>query len=179
MKRNHVVLIAGMGSSIAWRINPWSAWARKMQKRFEAHYKGRPDVKIWALSADGSGEKQAFDAIIADHQKGLLDTVSGGGHSNGDRDWLRGCERLYARGILIPYGFGIDMTLGEFGAEVMGNHRVYEEFHGVLQTADFHPSFKQSGGIHIYHETKVGHTASANLQWVQDKIFAGVTGAIK
>ena len=179
MKRSHIVLIAGLGSSILWSVNPWSAWARKMQQRFEAHYKGRPDVKIWALSADGSGEKRAFDAITSDHQKGQLGTVSGGGHSNGDRDFLRGAERLYARGIQIPYAFGIDMTLGEFGAEVFGNIRVYEEFHGVLETADFHPSFKQSGGIHRYHETKAGHTASANLQWVQNRIFDSITGVIK
>lgn len=179
MTRSHIVLIAGLGSSIAWPFNPWSAWARKMQKRFSDHYKGRKDVVIWALSADGSGEKRAFDAIIADHQKGLLDKVCGGGHSNGDRDFLRGNERLYARGIQVPYGFGIDMTLGEFGAEVFGNIRVYEEFHGVLETADFHPSFKQTGGKHIYHETKVGHTASANLQWVQNRIFDNITGVIK
>ena len=178
MKRNHIVLIAGLGSSMFWSVNPWSAWARKMQKRFEAHYKGRQDVKIWAVSADGAGEKQAFDAIVADHQKGFLDTVCGGGHSNGDRDFLRGNERLYARGIQVPYAFGIDMTLGEFGAEVFGNIRIYEEFHGVLETADFHPSFKQSGGQHLYHETKVGHTASANQAWVQDRIFHSIKKAI-
>jgi hypothetical protein len=184
MKRSHICLIAGLGSSILWPVNPWSAWARKLKSRFEGHYTAhgvirRPDIVIWAVSADGSGEKKMFDTIIADHQKGLLDTVCGGGHSNGDRDWLRGAERLYARGIQIPYGFGIDMTLGEFGAEVFGNHRVYEEFHGVLETADFHPSFKQSGSVHRYHETKVGHTASANLQWVQDRIFDNITKVIK
>jgi hypothetical protein len=179
MKRSHIVLIAGLGSSIAWRWNPWSAWARKMQARFDAHYKGRPDVKVWAVSADGAGEKPAFDAIVSDHQKGQLGTVAGGGHSNGARDWLRGGERLYARGIQIPFGFVIDMTLGEFGAEAFGNMRILEEFHGVLETADFHPSFKQSGCSHRYHETKAGHTASANLKWVQDRIFAGVTEAVK
>lgn len=179
MKRNHIVLIPGLSSSILWSLNPWSAWARKLQTRFNRHYENRKDVRIWAVSADGAGEKLAFDTIISDHQKGLLDTVSGGGHSNGARDWLRGSERLYARGIQIPYGFGIDMTLGEFGAEVFGNHRVYEEFHGVLETADFHPSFKQSGGVHRYHETKVGHTASANLAWVQNRIFDSITGVIK
>jgi hypothetical protein len=179
MSRSHIVLIAGLGSSIAWPFNPWSAWARKMQKRFADHYKGRQDVKIWALSADGAGEKPAFDAIVSDYQKGQLGTVSGGGHSNGFRDWLRGSERLYARGILIPYGFGIDMSLGEFGAEAFGNMRILEEFHGVLETADLHQSFKQSGSSHRYHETKTGHTASANLQWVQNRIFDGVTGAVK
>lgn len=175
VKMNHVVLIAGLGSSLFWPVNPWSAWARKMKKRFDQHYAYRKDVTVWSLSADGNGEKPARDAVLADHRKGNLGIVCGGGHSNGDRDWLFIAQAFYAAGIPIPYAFGIDMTLGEFGAEVYGNTNIYEEFHGVLQKADFHSSFK---GKHIYHETKTGHTASANLGWVQDAIFKGVTGAI-
>ena len=180
-EQHHIVLIAGLGSSIFWRWNRWSKWARDMEARFRSHYRKRVGVNVWAVSSDGAGEKIAFDAIIKDHQRGVLGRVAGGGHSNGDRDFLRGCERLYARGIPVEYGFGIDMTLGEFGAEVFGNIRHYEEFWAGLQKADLHESFKNRFDFHDIDKIEkrnVGHTEAASLPWVQNTIFKRITQVI-
>lgn len=180
MRRSHIVLIAGLGSSMFWSFNPWSKWARDMQARFQRHY--GDDVKVWALSADGAGEKPALEAIMADHAAGRLGTVVGGGHSNGDRDWLFMAQALNGAGIPVPYGFGIDMTLGEMGAKVYGNTAHYDEFWAGLQKADFDASFK---GVHKFHDVdritgrNVSHTAAASLPWVQNRIFGMVTGAVK
>lgn len=182
MKTDHIVLIAGLGSSWFWRWNRWSKWARDMESRLGRHYAGRRDVRIWAVSSDGTREKEAFDAIIADHRRGTLGKVVGGGHSNGDRDFLKGCERLYANRISVAYGFGIDMTLGEFGAQIFGNIEFYEEFWAGLQKADKHPSFS---GKFVFHDVdaierrNVGHTESASLPWVQNTIFKNITRAIR
>jgi hypothetical protein len=73
MKRSHIVLISGLGSSILWSLNPWSAWARKLQSRFQLHYQGRQDVRVWAVTADGAG------AGLADGE----DFGSGGGDGFG------------------------------------------------------------------------------------------------
>lgn len=179
---HHIVLIAGLGSSLFWKFNPWSKWARDMKARFDRHYAGRKDVTVWAVSSDGAGEKPALAAIMANHAKGRLGTVVGGGHSNGDRDWLFMAQALNGAGIGVPYGFGIDMTLGELGAKVYGNTAHYDEFWAGLQTADFDASFKGTKrffDVDKINGGNVGHTASASLPWVQNRIFGKVTEAVR
>ena len=167
---NHIVLITGLGSSIPWFGYFWTRWARKLQKRLEKFYALRKDVTIHRVSADGRFERKAFDAIRADRRKGRLGDIAIVGHSNGFRDGLRQAEALYPH-TPIRYFAGIDMTLGEFGALAYGNIEYLDEFHGVLQRADFHASFRQNKRIHRYQETKAAHTASASLPWVQNHIF--------
>lgn len=180
--QSHIGLLAGLGSSLFWSCNPWSAWARTQEVRLKRHYKDRKDVVIHAVSSDLSGERRMREAVLNDHRKGLLKTVVGGGHSNGARDWLFVSQAFHAAGIQIPYAFAIDMTLGEFGAEVYGNTNQYDEFWAGLQKADFHASF--TGNHKIYDVDKiekrnVGHTPAASLPWVQDRIFQQITEAVQ
>ena len=177
MPRHHIGLITGLGSSVPGLGAIWTKWARSLQRRLKKHYKGRNDVVTHRVSSDGNGEKQFFDAVLTDAHAGNLGVVTGAGHSNGSRDWLFGAKMLYP-GTEIPYLGLIDMTLGEYGAEAYGNIKVLDEFHGVLETVDFHPSFAANGGVHNYMETGLGHTASANAKSVQDQIFNRITAII-
>ena len=177
---HYIGLMAGLGSSPLWEINPWSKWARKLKKRFNKFYEGRNDVKIYAFSSDFSFEKPFFRAVRDDYEKGNLGTLTGAGHSIGSAEWLLQAEALYSQ-IDIPYLGLIDMTRGDeaiFGAKAYGNIKFLDEFHGKLETIDFHPSFEKNGSIHKYHEINKGHTATANDKKVQNRIFKQITQLI-
>lgn len=183
MTRNHIILITGLFSSIPILGYVWTVWARMLQKRLTKHYAGRVDcgirtgVIIHRVSADGRGEKKAFDAVRLDRKRGVLGKVAIVGHSNGFRDGLRGAELLHPL-TEVCFFAGIDMTLGENGAEVFGNISNFIEFHGVLEYADLHKSFHPTPKNYSLRETERGHTASASLAWVQDIIFRGITSRI-
>lgn len=150
--RHHVILIAGLGSSIPF-LWPWfSGWARKVEKaaRREINVPSGDDMVIHIVSSDGRAEKKAQDAVLADQRKGVLGKVIVGGHSNGARDALRTCQLFYPE-IEVGYAFCIDMTLAENGCLAFGNIHILDEFWAALNInevkrdggrVDFHPSFK-------------------------------------
>lgn len=180
MKQHYIGLMAGLGSSPLWSINPWSKWTRKLEKRFTQFYAGREDVKIHAFSSDFSLEKPFFRTVRDDYEAGNLGILTGAGHSIGSAEWLLHAEALYPK-IEIPYLGLIDMTKGDetvFGAKAYGNIKFLDEFHGILETIDFHPSFEEKGNKHKYHEINKGHTATANDKGVQDRIFKKITKLI-
>jgi hypothetical protein len=175
MKIHMIGYMAGLTSSFLWRFNPFSSWARKLHARTSKHYAGRKDVQVYSFSADGKGERAFFDKVWELHKQGLLAGVYGGGHSNGARDWLLAAKSMPR--IQVDYLGLIDMALFDdvFGAVAGANIEHIDEFHGVLEYVNYGKDFK---GTKTLQETKVGHTASANQKWVQDRIFDQITRRI-
>jgi len=167
---NHVILITGLGSSIPFIGRIWTAWARKLENRFKAHFKGRKDITITRVSADGNGEAKALNLLRRDKTNGTLGKVAIIGHSNGFRDGLNMAASI--RNSPIDFFGGIDMTLGEFGAQAYGNIKLFHEYHAQLAYADFHHTFDKSN--HHIWEIRKDHTAAASDRFVQNNIFENV-----
>lgn len=174
---NHIIMVTGLGSSLPWIGRIWTVWARKLEKRFETHYKGRKDVKITRVSADGKGEAAALNLLRRDKTKGTLGKVAIIGHSNGFRDGLNMAATIKAD---VDYFAGIDMTLGEFGAEATNNIQLFHEFravYGTKENADFAKDFDMSK----YKQWSIRnfHTAAASDKFVQATIFNTIKGIIQ
>ena len=171
--KHYIGLMAGLGSSPLWEYNPWSKWARTMEERLKNHFDGRPDIQIKAFSSDFAFDKPFFRQVRDSFDEGELGILTGAGHSVGSAEWLLHAEALYPQ-VDIPYLGLIDMTKGDeaiFDAKAYGNIKYLDEFHGVLETIDFHPSFDKDENTHKYHEIGKGHTETANDKNVQDRIF--------
>lgn len=164
---NHLVLISGLGSSLSFFGARYRAWARKLEKRLGP----LPWTTVYEVSSDGSGEKDALQAIVKDKARGRVIII---GHSNGARDGLFMATMFHYMNIKVDYFASLDMTLGEFGAEAHGNIQYLDEFHARLQTVDFHPSFKPSAANYHKWEINSGHVAMASHPTVQDRIYKKV-----
>lgn len=174
---HQVVFVTGLASSIPFIGRIWQAWAYRLEKLLIKKIGRRSDVTITICSSDGRGEKKALDLIRRTRDHGNLESVCIVGHSNGFRDGLRMCEALYPD-TKIDYFAGIDMTLGEFGAEAYGNIQLFHEFHAVLEKADFHKSFKKTKKNYQYTRIRKGHTAAASDTFVQETIAGHIAGVI-
>lgn len=169
MSRHHIVLITGLGSSLPVIGAIWTAWARKMEKRFRKHYRGRKDVTVTRVSADLTGEARALDLLRKDIRSGQAGRICIAGHSNGFRDGLLIAEAL--RPYPVAYFAGIDMTLGDGNAKVTGNIKLLHEFHAVLGWAKIGDSFKKTAATYRDWQINKGHTRAASDRLVQDTIF--------
>jgi hypothetical protein len=174
MRSVHVIgLVTGLGSSLPLIGGIWTAWARKLEKRFDKKYPDDSDVVIIRCSSDGSGEAKLFNVIFRLHTQGLLGRVCIAGHSNGVRDSLIEIEKFYANGITVDYMAAIDQALLDdfFSSEAWGNILQLDEFHARLEYVNIHSTFKKAKRPHRIYEVKKGHTAAASDPFVQDRIF--------
>ena len=172
---NHIIIITGLGSSIPFIGRIWTAWARKLEDRFNAHFKGRKDITIKRVSADGNGEAKALNQLRRDKTNGTLGKIAIIAHSNGFRDGLNMAASI--RNSPVDFFAGIDMTLGEFGALAYGNIKLFHEYHAQLAYANFHHTFDKSN--HHIWEIRKGHTAAASDLFVQNNIFGNVVNVME
>lgn len=181
MRSVHVIsLVTGLGSSIPLFGGIWTAWARKLEKRFKAKYPDESDVLIMRASSDGNGEDKIFKAIFQLYKQGLLGKVCCVGHSNGVRDTLLEIETLYPHKVQFDYVAAIDQALLDsfFSSEAWGNILHLDEFHAKLEYVNIHSTFKKEKRVHQLYEIKKGHTAAASDPFVQDRIFQMVCEVI-
>jgi len=179
MKKDVIGLVTGLGSSLPFLRWIWTRWARKLEKRLKAHYKGRNDIEIIRVSSDGQGEKHLEGRIQLLAHDSRLGKVVLVGHSNGFRDALYIANRM--KQIPVAYFAGIDMTLGEGKAVVSKNIKFIDEFkarYGTRETANFAVAYPKKLRYKDFKVNK-GHTATANDKEVQDRIFSNITGVIR
>lgn len=179
MKKHHIVLLAGLGSSFFLFRRRFTKWARTLEKRLRRELSGRDDVTIWVLSSDGRREQKALDAIMNDYNDGDLGTVSFAGHSNGARDILFMIKQLFTMGIPVAYAATLDMTLAEHGAEAYGNIEFLDEFHARLERVDFHKSFHKTGSNYRFRKINKSHVAMASDTIVQNSLVNKIVGVFR
>lgn len=174
----HVIfLITGLASSLPLigRIFTW--WARQLESRLKDKYGHRDDVLIMRVSADLKGEEPVLLTLLELIRKQKIKTICGAGHSNGFRDGITITEKLFP--YPVDYFAGIDMTLGELGAEAQSNILKVDEFRaqfGTRESLDFVENFPE--GRHKEYWIPKGHTATANDAGVRAKIFQRICNEI-
>lgn len=177
---NHVIFITGLGSSLPFIGCIWTAWARKLEKRFRKHYGRRADTQYTRVSSDGKGEQKALDILRRARDRKMLGKVCIIGHSNGFRDGLLIAADIRAK---VDYFAGIDMTLDDDDVEVPANVRLFHEFHAILKKAVLSKGFKSQGRDWEFWQINKGpvmpHTRAASDKFVQGMIFKTITGIIK
>lgn len=179
MKRNHIILISGLFSSV---VSRYSKWAESLETRFQKHYGFQSDTVIHRVSSDGAGEKPAITAVLKDHASGTLGSVAIVGHSNGAGELEIASKTFYQKGIKVVYAATIDRTLGYLGNYLYGSVGYFDEFWAKLRKTEFHPTFtgsKHFYNLNVVNKKPVGHVQAASLPFVQDKIFKEVTTRIK